>query len=371
MLVKAFNYHALVSKGAPDDNAIGGSSKNNLNQCMQHTRECYLHKIGACIREALKWMITSALADEDHNPGTSDVHTGRYIWAGEASYPVIAVWYVWKYCENALDEDILSIVSWYLKNQWVPHDIESKHRDKVQHDTTQSEVAHALTQWCYMHSMYNICKSFASTITNSLLESIVRKEYEWRDESERAMKSLRKLPSDVIPLGDPTQLYSRSDEELDRFVMLLTELPFESARSRGLVAQLLQLTRKKLNERTRTTTVNSGYLEHPAKRSWGEADVSAPWEFECLNHHIRLSSFSYPADELEIEPVKKHCFRFLLSDYTFLASLNRSDVDMIAKWWDVKVSSVVCATFLDLRVQGEYAPKNIIHCSQLNLIREK
>ena len=370
LLVKALNYHVLISKSTSEDNPAGGFNEDDLDQNLQDTREFYLHKIRSCIREALKWMITTPFAVENSSSVPIGFHFRRQSTrVGEAAYSVIALWYVWKNCANFLDEETLSLVLWFLENQWVslqrvPGD-KSEHKSTLQYGTPmtpQSKVLYALMKWCYVNCVYEICELLkveqilSNTITKEILESIARKRDEWRDESEKAMKSFRKSPSDVKPLVDPTQLYSGADEELDRFVLLLAELQFESPKSKGLVAQFLELTRRKINERKRTTTVNSGPLEYHAKRIWKDADTSAPWEFECLNHHIQLSSFPYPTDELEIESVKKDCFRFLLSDYTFLASLDRSKVDMVEKWWDIKVSCIVCATLLDWRIRGEYRP---------------
>ena len=278
---------------------------------------------------------------------------------GIGAFRIIAIWYVLKNCETVLDEEFFSMLLWFLEKKFVTH-IKSERINTQQYGTQQSEILlYALIKWCHASCLYEICQRLkdklrlTSSEINGPMGTIVKNRYEWRNESERAMKSLRKSPSDQKPLVDPAQIYLSSDEALDRFVLLITELQLESPESKDLIDEVLKLTCGRISDRKRTTTLNSGPSKQPGKRIWKDADTSAPWELGCLNHHVRLSAFPYHTDESDMKSVREDCSRFLLSDYTFVPSLDRSGVDMVGKWWDVEVSSVVCATLLDIRILGE------------------
>jgi hypothetical protein len=49
---------------------------------------------------------------------------------------------------------------------------------------------------------------------------------------------------------------------------------------------------------------------------------------------------------------KVACYRFLMSDYTFISSWDESRDNLIGSWWDVEVGSVLCATLIDLQKPG-------------------
>jgi hypothetical protein len=42
-----------------------------------------------------------------------------------------------------------------------------------------------------------------------------------------------------------------------------------------------------------------------------------------------------------------------MSDYSFMASWDRADREMVSKWWDIEPVSKICATLLDLKMEGE------------------
>jgi hypothetical protein len=76
-----------------------------------------------------------------------------------------------------------------------------------------------------------------------------------------------------------------------------------------------------------------------------------PWELLCTNHQ----SFLRVTDDSNIRAARDRLFEFLMSDYSFMTSWDRADSDMIGKWWDVEPVSVICATLLDLKLDGRFS----------------
>lgn len=49
---------------------------------------------------------------------------------------------------------------------------------------------------------------------------------------------------------------------------------------------------------------------------------------------------------------RDQCLRFLTATYTFAGSWDMSRPNIAALWWDIEASSVICSTFLDIRLKA-------------------
>ncbi|KAM0809294.1 hypothetical protein AB5N19_09637 [Seiridium cardinale] len=142
--------------------------------------------------------------------------------------------------------------------------------------------------------------------------------------------------------------YSSKHEELDRVVLLgeelgLQSLDREAAASAHIVSRARQ-TKARLEARRRTPRFNQGPTAWNARHE----PLNSPWELVCTNHELYLRI----ASESNIESVRQRVFEFMTSDYSFMASWDISDGDMIAKWWDFEPGAIICATIIDLKTEG-------------------
>ncbi|EXJ75798.1 uncharacterized protein A1O5_00305 [Cladophialophora psammophila CBS 110553] len=69
----------------------------------------------------------------------------------------------------------------------------------------------------------------------------------------------------------------------------------------------------------------------------------APWESNCLEHHVPVNL----EVALSVEECMEACKEFLLSDYTFAADFDASNPETVAQWWDMKTSSIISWKILD------------------------
>ncbi|KAH8205701.1 hypothetical protein TruAng_000195 [Truncatella angustata] len=159
--------------------------------------------------------------------------------------------------------------------------------------------------------------------------------------------------------GNKGKYYSPRHEELDRIVLLGEELDLQSIgdniAAAAAIAQIksrADQTRARLEARTRTGRFNQG----PTARNARYEPLNSPWELLCTNHELYLRT----APKSSTESARNRVFQFMTSDYSFMASWDRSDGDMVAKWWDFEPSAIVCATILDLKTEGKLPSADMI-----------
>ena len=109
----------------------------------------------------------------------------------------------------------------------------------------------------------------------------------------------------------------------------------------------IQYSRDLIKSRPYTTVLNPGrsrVTRWDANEIRSSAPRPAPWELSCLGHHVPVNLDIANNDQ---ERIMEHCSEFLLSDYTFLGSIDQSKATMVSQWWDLTTSSVICAKLLD------------------------
>ncbi|RDW66529.1 hypothetical protein BP6252_10164 [Coleophoma cylindrospora] len=326
-------------------------------------RSAYLVKIQDCIRSVLTWLVNTdlkpgrlllAIKSEDGTEGLEARSSERLDRCekdrvkmnidrsyNQACYATLAVWYAMKYCPEATDQIFMTDI--LLPRLRRAFESVQKRASKNKEPTPKNDVL----QWFHLSCLLMICDApFRMDEHGEPLDGFSCSGLE-RMEVTRTQQKFEKYVARLkTSTSDP---YTSEHEELDR--LLLTcgeELGFQSLDtpySAGLAIARASHVRKKLIERTRTTRFN------PGPKMWkGYQPISnGPWELLCLNHQ----SFLRVTDESDVRKSRDRLFAFMLSDYSFMTSWDRADSDMIAKWWDIEPTAVICATLLDLKLEGK------------------
>ena len=132
--------------------------------------------------------------------------------------------------------------------------------------------------------------------------------------------------------------YTAKDEQVDRLLLIWKEVTQQTTSANTTITHV----REKIERRAPTTIVNPG-LTRPKSIYSREP----PWEFTCLNHHTALRIAMGYSESDEFEQVKKTCYDFLSTEFTFHPTWDRSKRSMSQGWWDIDTSGIVCATLLD------------------------
>ena len=328
----------------------------------------YLTKIKYHVQEILLWILS--IEEDVHKLfPTGKARSSRELCEVEFvdhdddidtnNFRIITAWYIIKFFKAELDATIVDAVVKYLDRlrDQLPLSPHAEITAIPSNLTTQEKLQYALLKWVHFGSLHEVCKRLVGEEHHDYSEESPfaiqanKSKNEWRIESDKALKALQKRPPDQRPPVDPAQVYLRSDEELDRFVMLCAELGFETWDSTDTAKKIVMQTRVKTRERKTSTKLNPGTKFEQSSKTDG---FSAPWELSCLNHHIYLCAFAILADDTDLKLAKENCLSFMLSNFDIAPSWDMSDADTTGNWWDVETTSVVCATLLDLKELGNY-----------------
>ncbi len=253
----------------------------------------------------------------------------------DACYRAMTIWYVLKYCPDILPLENDGIIL-LLKEQVKRFDT-LDNLDGIKSKREDSSLKAALLLW-YRRSCILQIQILLGLETGDV--------FEVHDMAKRAVKLSGKARQ------VPTDSYSADDELIDRLALLGEELLPKSARGREESDICAREARNRILQRTKTNTFNPG----TTKLKSGRVRTTAPWELSCLSHHSRLRVAVYRPEEVDIKAAKDECFDFLSSDFTFLPTWDGSKKAMFSQWWDYDVSSIVCATLLDLKIKGNRLP---------------
>jgi hypothetical protein len=103
-----------------------------------------------------------------------------------------------------------------------------------------------------------------------------------------------------------------------------------------------------IKKRKETSILNPGRTTvlrwDPAHDMHSAKARPAPWELDCMGHHVSMAIEGISSNPDESMQAYK---AFILCDYTFMATMDQSRYDAIGQWWDMTTSSIVCATILD------------------------
>lgn len=324
---------------------------------LDNMRELYLVKLRKHVRAILTWLIETDLRPRqlllalkiDRNPDlVSEISAERIDSCNrlresvnvdrsynQACFASLAVWYVMKYCPQAITEELKSqTLLPQLKHAYTAIE---KRRSRSQEDPTPKND---VLQWFHLCCLQMILRQPVGQASDGYEASgldpaeITKVQHKFQKYVTR-LKTNQKVP------------YSSEHEEMDRLVLLGEELDLamiENPYTSSLASARAAETRLRLAERARTTKFN------PGPKAWKSSRMTstAPWELSFLNHH----SYLYITDDANVRASRDRCFDFVLSDYSFMTSWDRADFNMVGSWWDIEPLSVFSATLLDLKTEG-------------------
>jgi hypothetical protein len=326
---------------------------------LDEMRVTYLVKLQRHIRAVLIWLIETDLRPRqlllplkiERGPEVAEYHvsSARIQHCREqresvnvdrsynqACFASLAVWYVMRYCPQAITEDLKSeILLPQLKKAYTSVE---KRRTRGQEDPTPKND---VLQWFHLCCLLLILREPVGQDPDGYAAAGL--------DRDAMIKSQLKFQKYVTRLKTKqTEPYSSEDEEMDRLVLLGEELglqTLETPYTASLAEARAKQTRARIEERERTTRFN------PGPKAWKSSRITStgPWELSLLNHH---SSLRITKGD-NVRPCRDRCFGFVLSDYTFMTSWDRADYNMIGTWWDLEPLSVFSATILDLKSEGK------------------
>lgn len=257
----------------------------------------------------------------------------------QACYATLAVWYVMKHCPEAGTGGF--VIDILLPRINRAYDSVQKRASRDKEPTPKNDVL----QWLHLCCLFLICNGKIGTsergeaVDGFMASKLDRQEL--LKTQQRFEKYVARLKTSQI------ESYSIEHEELDRVILLGEELGLDAIPTQftsSLASSRALQTRKRILERKRTTRFS------PGPKAWKGARVTSngPWELLCTNHQ----SFLRVTDDSNIRAARDRLFEFMMSDYSFMTSWDRAESNMIGRWWDLEPTSVICATLLDLKVEG-------------------
>jgi hypothetical protein len=257
----------------------------------------------------------------------------------QACYATLAVWYVMKHCPEAITGDFM--IDMLLPRLDRAYESVQKRASRDKEPTPKNDVL----QWVHLCCLFLICNGKIGTnekgeaVDGFMASGLERQEL---------LKTQQKFEKYVARLKtSQIESYSIEHEELDRVILLGEEFGLDSIPTQftsSLAASRVLQTRKRILERKRTTRFS------PGPKAWKGARVTSngPWELLCTNHQ----SFLRVAEDSNIRAARDRLFEFMMSDYSFMTSWDRAESNMIGSWWDFEPTTVVSATLLDLKIEG-------------------
>ena len=257
----------------------------------------------------------------------------------QACYATLAVWYVIKHCPAAVTGDFM--VDILLPKLNKAYESVQKRASRDKEPTPKNDVL----QWLHLCCLFLICKQKmgmndrGEAVDGFVASGLDRQEF---------LKTQQKFEKYVSRLKtSQIESYSQEYEELDQIILLGEELGLGDIPNHftlSLAQSRASQTRKRITQRNRTSRF------YPGPKAWKGSRLTSngPWELLCTNHQ----SFLRVADESNIRAARDRLFEFMMSDYSFMTSWDRADSRMVGKWWDLEPLSVICATLIDMKVEG-------------------
>ncbi|CZT10086.1 uncharacterized protein RCO7_03218 [Rhynchosporium graminicola] len=353
LLVKAYNF--IGSRHVEPD-------LNERHQSLNDIRIAYLANMLQSIRSSVIWLINTDLKPRrlllalrsDEPPPDMETHPSMRLEECErnrvkmhfdqsynqACFATLAVWYVMKHLPQAVSHDFKSRI--LLPKLRRAYDAVQKRASRDKEPTPKNDVL----QWLHMSCLYLICNEqfgvddHGKSVDGFTLSDLDRQE---------VLRSQQKFEKYVSRLKTAQLVsYSVEHEELDRVLLLAEELGLDkipTPSTASLASSRAVQTRHEIRKRQRTTRFN------PGPKTWKGWRVTSngPWELLCTNHqgYLRVTDYA------NIKAARDRLFEFLMSDYSFMTSWDRADSNIVGKWWDMEPTSVICATLLDLKVEGK------------------
>lgn len=324
-------------------------------------RTAYLDKLLGLIRSSLAWMINTemkpsklllALGSQQEVMDTETHHSERLEQCerdrismmrdqgyNQACYATLTVWYVMRHCPQAIDNDFKSQI--VLPKIPRAFEVVQKRSSRDKAPTPKNDVL----QWFHLCCFYLICnEKFVASANQEATDGFTAAGFD----PHEVLKTQQKFEKYVARLKtSQIESYSIEHEELHRVILIGEELGLDAIPTQftaSLASSRASQTRRWLAERKRTTTFNPGPM------AWKNSQMTSngPWELLATNHQ----SYLRVAEDTGIISARNRLFEFMLSDYTFMASWDYADKNMIGSWWNTEPGSVITATLIDLRSEG-------------------
>jgi hypothetical protein len=258
----------------------------------------------------------------------------------QACYAMLAVWYVMKNCPVVITDPFKSKILLPQLNK--AYEAVQKRASRDKEPTPKNDVL----QWLHLSCLFLICnETFETNESGEQIDGFAASQLDRQD----VIRTQQKFEKYVSRLKTAQiESYSIEHEELERVLLLAEELGLDAIQTpltSSLAISRAAHTRQRLLQRRRTT------IFKPGPKPWKGARITSngPWELLCTNHQ----SFLRVADDSDVRAGRDRLFEFLTADYSFMTSWDRADSDMIGKWWNFEPASVICATLLDLKVEGK------------------
>ena len=341
---------------------------------LDEIRDAYLARLRHVIRSTITWLYTTDLKPgrlllavhsqpatvnaegEPTNPRTTtrleSCAVKRYKLTWDTSYnrgcyATIANWYALKLCPEALvtPDDHTFIRQVVFPELPIAYRLGMERANRDKQPTSKGNVL----GWLHFSTILMLHDELGWD-ENELPEGVSRQDLQLdaiKETQQRFEKYVTRLKT------SQADGWSMEHEELDRVLLLAEEMAvnlgfdkYESLkRSHGLAISRAKQTRRRINERRRTTKFGAGPKPWMTARSLS----NGPWELLCTNHE----SYLRVADDSHAIPARDRLFEFLLSDYSFMASWDRADAAMVGRWWDIQPVAMICSTLLDLKLEGK------------------
>jgi hypothetical protein len=339
-------------------------------------RNHFLDKLGSFIRTAIVWLVNTDMtynklllavpswfdASTDIRDSEGRVHR-CYLHRNrlniersynQACYATLGVWYAVKNCPVAVPLSVMEFsILPRLKNAF---ELVQHRADRNKDPTAKNDIL----QWLHVSCLYLLCgctflhdergDDVDGFEGSGLEQAVVERLHQRFEKYVSRMKTSQ------------SEAYTVYNEELDRLHLLAEELgigDINVGNTSSLVRSRVTLARRSIRQRKRTTT----FMPGPKLRKGPRPVSTGPWEMIATNHE----SYLRVADESNLTSARDRLFQFMMADYGFMASWDRADSKLIGKWWGFEPNSIICATILDLKVEGK--PELLSYIIMMDVLR--
>jgi hypothetical protein len=316
---------------------------------IEKIRTAHLKKIRFHLHHSLVWIANARLETNSFpsaavKPFSTGVRNSCLFSINDAAedrtlYPLIAIWYVMKNCDEALPMSFFKHLGRNLSR------LKDQYTLEIDLASTDMDAKLIILLWYFHGCLEHIYRAllekpgFGDSVKAEEVPEMAKKTRAWRKRSEKAMAKARKTF---------VNSYSDKDESVDRLAFLGIELGLVETEDDKRPSSCLAQARKRILERPYTKVINPGKVPL-GQDSSSRLSTCSRWELTCVNHHSRLALWNQPdIEDEDLQLVRQRCLRFL-SNFTYICSWDMSLPDTAALWWDLDASCVICATTLDMR----------------------
>lgn len=311
-----------------------------------HVRDKRLRKIRRHIFRALVFLLHADFrrcwtrrpsGDQDESHHEVIVHNDDD--RSKLYYVTITIWYVLKVCPEALQPDEDSFLQ--LLSDRLDSIVRRLPRDDADMGSANGVKAHLL-RWYHHESTLKIRQYLADNGIGTLAEA---NRAHLQQRLETCRRAAQKGLTNKIRAEQP---YTSADEPCDRlsFLSLEEELGFETKPANP--TSCISLSRKRINDRDWSTTVNPAILPREATDSTQPIPRSPPWETNSLCHHAHMLIWR-DVDPDETEPYRARCYEFLTAEVALVESWERGSGEAMRSWFRIEAACVLATTLVLVR----------------------